>query len=98
MPQGRLRGLILVGKVMSRRRRTVQSKKQGVPDRFVISLRVEGAGLLYTAEAWSETRMPVGIPDIGDEVELGVEARAYVQAGVARCTLTFGGIEKGEEF
>jgi len=84
--------------VETRRRRTIAAKKPNEPDRYVIALRVEGRGNSQVAEMWSNTRHPIGLPEVGDQVDLPIDVRAYVQGGLARYSLTFGGAEKGETF
>ena len=74
------------------------AKKPGQNDRYVISLRVEGGGQSATAEMWSDIKTPLGLPELGDHVSLPVAVRAFVQAGVAHHTLTFGEQNKGECF
>jgi hypothetical protein len=91
-------GLRLSGTVISRRRRVISAKKPGDNERYVIVLRVEGGGMSATAETWSDVKLPVGLPQLGDDVSLAVEVRSYVQGGLARHTLVFGGGEKGEAF
>lgn len=91
-------GLLLAGEVLDRRRRTITGKKAGEADRFVIALSVTGAGHNYTAEMWSDSRLPDGVPNVGDRVAIPVEVRAYVQGGLARHTLVFGKSAKGESF
>ena len=91
-------GLLLSGTVVARRRRTIASKKPGESDRFVIQLAVAGSGGMRIAEMWSDMRLPIGVPELGDQVSIPVEVRCYVQGGMARHTLVFGGAEKGEAF
>ena len=91
-------GLLLVGKLVARRRRTVPAKKPGQSDKFVIMLQVEGAGTFNTAETWSDIMNPLGLPELGDYVKLPVQVRTYVQGGLAKYTLVFGEELKGEAF
>jgi hypothetical protein len=89
---------MLIGQVVSRRRRVIAAKKPGESNRYVIVLRVEGAGESKQAEMWSDTALPINLPQVGERVALKVEVRAYVQGGFARHSLTFGAGEKGESF
>jgi hypothetical protein len=61
-------------------------------------LTIEGAHESHTAEMWSDSRMPPELPHTGDEVQLPVKIRTFVQGGTAKHTLIFGSSQQGEEF
>ena len=64
--------------------------KHGEKTRFCISLVVRTSTQNFLVDRWSDTPVPDGTPTVGERVELGVTALAYLSHGVAMARLNWG--------
>jgi hypothetical protein len=91
-----LSGLYAAGQVISRKRLSFPQKDNTLRYNIILSLGT-GSSVLKV-ERWADTANPADVPPIGQHVCLPVTPVIYNTKSGTNFRLTWGGIERGEDF
>ena len=88
--------LFACGQVVARRRLPFPQKDNTV--RYNITLSLTTGNSVIKVERWADNAQPAGLPAIGQRVCLPVTPVIYNTRSGTNFRLTWGGIERGEDF
>lgn len=91
-----LNGLFACGQVVARRRLPFPQKDNTV--RYNITLSLTTGNSVIKVERWADTAQPADLPAIGQRVSLPVTPVIYNTRSGTNFRLTWGGVERGEDF